>query len=321
MEGRPMVTVVMPLYNAERYVADAIASVAAQAGVDTELIVADDGSTDRSVEVAEAAAEKSGGSVRLLKLEHGGVSKARNAALAEARGKYVMFLDADDMLMPDAIKRLTEVAEQQETDGRPLIVAGQTIQGREMEEAMRKNAVRKYGPRRVEPEKAIELSLYRKTPGLDSSMSSKLFSRELFDELRFRENTRFEDLDLYYRVYQRATGGITLTDEAVTFYRTHEASFTHTWSPGQIDSLAVTRRMMQRLRNNARLTRAASDRRVSAAFRLMVVMMKTGEKNERAMKACRLIVKRHGMATVANRQARLRNRVAALLVNLLPIKR
>lgn len=318
---QPTVTVVMPLYNAERYVADAVASVMAQADVATELIVADDGSNDRSAEIVEKMSRDSQGRIRLLRLKHGGVSNARNAALDAARGKYVMYLDADDMLLPESVKKLVDTAESLPSKDHPIIVAGMTLPGRDYNEAKRQVSAKRDAIETVQPERAIELSLYRRTPGLDSSMSSKLFSKELFNDLRFRENTRFEDLDLYYRVFGKASGGITLTDIPVTFYRMHGESFTHSWSEGQLDSLAVTRRMMQRLGDKKRLARAVADRRVSAAFRLMVVMARCGEKNRRAMRACRLIIKRHGTATFMNRQARLRNRVAALIVSLIPMKR
>ena len=96
-----MISVIIPAYNAEKTIGQSLKSILQQHTA-TEIILADDGSTDSTLE----AAKKYSGHVRILTLNHGGVSKARNAGLAEAQGEWVMFLDADDMLLPDALEKL-----------------------------------------------------------------------------------------------------------------------------------------------------------------------------------------------------------------------
>ncbi len=100
VEAGPLVSVVMPTWNREDTVAAAIESVRLQRYPDWELIVADDGSTDRTAEIVREIAE-SDPRVRLLEREHQGVSAARNAALMAARGEFVAFLDADNTWRPD----------------------------------------------------------------------------------------------------------------------------------------------------------------------------------------------------------------------------
>ena len=98
------VSIAIPCYNAERWIAQAIESALAQSGVDPEVIVIDDGSTDRSREIVGAFGAK----VRLLHGEHRGANHARNLALANATGEWVQFLDADDYLEPAKIQRQLE---------------------------------------------------------------------------------------------------------------------------------------------------------------------------------------------------------------------
>jgi len=86
-------TVVIPAHNTQEYVGEAIASVVEGADRLLELLVVDDGSTDRTGEIARSF----GGPVRVLEQENGGVSAARNRGIAEARGRYVGFLDSDDL--------------------------------------------------------------------------------------------------------------------------------------------------------------------------------------------------------------------------------
>jgi glycosyltransferase involved in cell wall biosynthesis len=93
------VTVVIPCYNQAHFLGEAIESVLAQSYPDFEIVVVDDGSTDDTSEVA-GRYEK----VRLIRQENGGLSAARNAGLGQGRGEYVVFLDADDRLLPEALE-------------------------------------------------------------------------------------------------------------------------------------------------------------------------------------------------------------------------
>lgn len=96
--SRASLSVVIPCYNAEAYLAEAIDSVLMQREVAAELIVVDDGSTDESAAVASAYPE-----VRHIRTANRGVSAARNRGIAEARGALLKFLDADDKLLPGAL--------------------------------------------------------------------------------------------------------------------------------------------------------------------------------------------------------------------------
>lgn len=100
---RPLVSVVMPVYDAAPFLAEAIASVAAQTYDAWELLVVDDGSTDGSRAIAERAAAGHAGRVRVLAHPGGanrGISASRNLGVRAARGPLVAFLDADDVWLP-----------------------------------------------------------------------------------------------------------------------------------------------------------------------------------------------------------------------------
>lgn len=90
-------SVVVPVYNGESYLGEALESIFAQSYRPVEVIVVDDGSIDGSEAVARSRP------VHYLKREHEGVSASRNAGIAAARGELIAFLDADDLLLPDAL--------------------------------------------------------------------------------------------------------------------------------------------------------------------------------------------------------------------------
>lgn len=106
---KPLVSVVMPVYNGEKYIQKAVDSVLAQE-VSLELIIIDDGSTDRTEEVLEKY--KNYGEIRFLKnKKNTGVSGSRNRGVKEARGTYVAFLDADDWWEKDKLKKQVALLE------------------------------------------------------------------------------------------------------------------------------------------------------------------------------------------------------------------
>lgn len=98
----PLVSILIPCYNAAPWLAATLDSALAQSWTRTEIILVDDGSTDSSLAIAEAYA---GRGLRVLSQPNRGASAARNRALREARGDYIQYLDADDLLAPEKIAR------------------------------------------------------------------------------------------------------------------------------------------------------------------------------------------------------------------------
>jgi glycosyltransferase involved in cell wall biosynthesis len=97
-ERAPLVSVVIPCYNSARYLAETIESVLAQTYVQVEIIVVNDGSTDATGEIAQSYP------LQYVYQKNGGISAARNTGVLHSRGKYVLFLDHDDRLLPKAIE-------------------------------------------------------------------------------------------------------------------------------------------------------------------------------------------------------------------------
>lgn len=101
----PLVTVIMPVYNTELYVADAINSILQQSLGDLELICVDDGSTDQSREICEAITENDE-RASVICQANSGQGSARNKALKMAKGRFVYFMDSDDILAPTALEEV-----------------------------------------------------------------------------------------------------------------------------------------------------------------------------------------------------------------------
>lgn len=107
MSVAPKVSVIVAAYNAERFIWQCLDSVLAQTMPDFEVVVVNDGSEDATSEIVESYASRDR-RIHVIHKENGGVSTARNRGLAEAKGEWVFFLDADDRLKPDAFSRMLD---------------------------------------------------------------------------------------------------------------------------------------------------------------------------------------------------------------------
>ena len=119
------VSVIIPAYNVEKYIVEAIRSVQDQTLPEFEIICTDDASTDRTL---SCITDCSASDERIVIIEHdinSGASKSRNDAIKRARGKYICFLDSDDRLRPEALKKLYDISEENNLD--LLTFSGETF--------------------------------------------------------------------------------------------------------------------------------------------------------------------------------------------------
>ncbi|HEY3444742.1 MAG TPA: glycosyltransferase family 2 protein [Myxococcales bacterium] len=197
-----LISVVTPVRNAERFVGRSIESVARQSYVNWQLILVDDGSTDRSVEICAERAAKDP-RVRLIRLpDNRGPAAARNRALEEAEGDFLCFLDADDALEPDALGRFAEEQARVQAD---LVIGGfravdESGAPRKVEAYLEQSSV--MGHREI----LGYLERYVAKPNRNPMFSyvwGKLYRASIVRdrELRFNEQLRvFEDTDFNFRL-------------------------------------------------------------------------------------------------------------------------
>ena len=110
-----VISIVVPIYNAEKYLNECLDSILIQTFADWECILVDDGSTDNSRSICDNYV-KNDSRFRLYHKENGGVSSARNDGLDHSHGKYVCFVDSDDILIPEALEILISSAMSENSD-------------------------------------------------------------------------------------------------------------------------------------------------------------------------------------------------------------
>lgn len=112
----PKISVLIPMYNTENYIERCIQSILEQSFSDYEIVVVDDGSKDNSAKIVSNFAEKNH-KIKLIKVVNSGVSKARQHALDNANGEYILFVDSDDWIESTMLQEMYEVCRSEDRDG------------------------------------------------------------------------------------------------------------------------------------------------------------------------------------------------------------
>lgn len=197
------VSVVIPCYNGERFLSEAVASALGQTRPPLEVIVVDDGSTDRSAELAMSL----GPTVRVIRQSNQGESVARNRGIDEARGEWIAFLDADDSWMPGKLEQQV-VALSPRT--RAICTGTRRGSAPDAEDTVLLSP---------KPHELTAASLC--VNGMVCHISSLLVSRDV--SARFPSWTQFGE-DLVYGLDVLEETAIEVVEEPLVFYRRHSAS-------------------------------------------------------------------------------------------------
>ncbi len=205
-----MLSVIIPVYNVERYLSRCIQSVVEQTYIDLEIILVDDGSTDGSAALCDELAEKDA-RIKAVHKENGGLSSARNAGLGICKGDYVFFIDSDDWLADkNVLSDFIHTAEQEDSD----FVYGL------MNTATDEKQVPIKAGKRIADDRLFFLS----NPYLFSACN-KVYARTLLQHLHFVPGRINEDVDVIPLVFCHAKK-VSRLDRATYNYYSNPNSIT-----------------------------------------------------------------------------------------------
>lgn len=186
-----IISVIVPVYKAEKYIEACVGSILAQTWGDFELILVEDGSPDASGAICDALATRDH-RIRVIHKENGGAATARNAGLDVARGDYIAFVDGDDLIHPQYLELLMAMLEKNKADVAWCHYDFFTQQDTCFQDPLdidkeAANAEMECGPRML----AEFHNHYRRVSLI--SLCMKLYRREIFDGLRIPEGQTAED--------------------------------------------------------------------------------------------------------------------------------
>lgn len=217
MGEQPLISIIVPVYNVERYLRECLDSICAQKGILSEIIVVDDGSTDGSAAICDEYA-KEYANLKVIHKQNGGLASARNAGLDVMKGDYVGFVDSDDYIATDMYEALYKAMVQ--TECRVACCSWYRVIDGEVEGIERPVTE----PVVLSKKDAIR-SLMLNT-GITYSACDKLFKAELFKGIRFpKENLPSEDMPCIYEVLKNIDK-IAYIGETKYYYRVVMESIT-----------------------------------------------------------------------------------------------
>lgn len=206
----PLVSILIPAYNAEEWIEDTLCSAIAQTWKNKEIIVVDDGSRDRTFEIASRYQSES---VTVLKQANQGAAAARNTALRHSKGDYIQWLDADDLLAPDKIARQLEAGKR--ADVRALLSCPW---GAFMYRAHR---ARFMGTSLWHDLKPVEWLYHKLSENIFMQTATWLVSRELTEAAGLWDTRLLGDDDgEYFCRVLLASDGVQFVPDAKVYYRT-----------------------------------------------------------------------------------------------------
>jgi glycosyltransferase involved in cell wall biosynthesis len=219
---KPLVSAIIPAFNAERYIRDAIESVLSQTYLHIECLVVDDGSTDGTRELVESFAEK----VQYVLQENQGVSAARNHGVARATGELIAFLDADDAWLPSKIEKQVEEV----TPSIDLVYSGLYL----TDECLHPFGEIKAPATTV----ALRNSVLLQPPVISIAQASLIRRRVFLEAGGFDELlSTSADTDLAIRI--ACSHQIAAVHEPLVFYRQHGEQMHRDWMAMERDMLRV----------------------------------------------------------------------------------
>lgn len=297
---RPLISLIIPVYNVESYLDACMESVLAQTYDHLEIILVDDGSNDQSGTMCDTWAKKDS-RIRVIHKENGGLSSARNTGIDQAIGQYIMFVDSDDILSPKICQLLFEALGDGDISVCDPVHVFPNTHWSFTEEGT---------TTQMSAEEAIRLMWYQ-TAFLPSAWG-KLYRSELFATRRFTEGRLFEDIDVMHEVFFDAET-ITYTTAQLYGYLHRENSITtKAFGKRDLDILLIADKILDFVKDKPALCHAARAYAVTAALRVYLNAPKEEAFQDGLAKAADLIA-RYGKEVKKDPNIRGKNRYALIL--------
>lgn len=261
----PLVSVIVPCYNVEKYLPKCVDSIVGQTYRNLEIILVDDGSPDNCGNICDEYATRDG-RIKVIHKENGGLSDARNAAIDVAKGEWLTFVDSDDYVTEDYVETLLRLCLKYEvkmavgccfifSEGTHPIIHQKKING---------NLLSK--------QEALSTMFYQKK--YDVTAWGKIYQTSLFEEIRYPKGLLFEDLPTTFKLMLNCNEGVAYTNKQIYYYMFRPDSIEGSkFSEKKMDSAIEVFRIMQSYENELKeVTDALKSKLASFCFHLVLKM-------------------------------------------------
>lgn len=255
-------SVIVPIYNMEKYLVRCLDSIKSQTFTDFECIMVNDGSTDSSEQICKKYLADA--RFILVNQMNGGLGNARNNGIKIAKGTYISFVDSDDWIDANMFSLLIEVLEKNNCD---LVCCDYKLAKAEIRPIKRKLKVRILNKR-----EAVLDFLKRGNQGCKNNYSAwnKIYKRALLAETKFTENTLYEDMDFSSRIFQQIKK-VAIINQSLYFYFQKSESITRSsLTKRNLDIIVESKKIYDSYKDDKEFCKYASNIHTRSYFSLLV---------------------------------------------------
>ncbi len=265
---KDLISVIIPVYKVEQYLASCMETVLHQSYENLEIILVDDGSPDSCGKMCDeyAAADSR---VVVIHKSNGGLSDARNAGLDIAKGKYIVFIDSDDSVSKDYVEYMYQMLVHHPEASISICGVQRIQQGESILPSTES------GQAVLTPERAFENLLY--DGGIDVCSYAKMYTKELFDDIRFPVGKVYEDSATTYKLFEKCEF-LVFGDKKCYYYFTRPGSISKQgqFNPREYDYIEHTAQMLAHIQEHYPDIQGALDRYyVYSRFRILRMLVYT----------------------------------------------
>ena len=303
---KELISIIVPVYNVEKYLNRCIDSLISQTYQNIEIILVDDGSTDSSSEIVDGYLKKDN-RIKVFHKDNGGLSDARNKGIEISKGKYLSFVDSDDYVTNTYIETLYNTIIEYEADISICSYKVNYETGQILKKGKNKKGV-------YSTEKALKNMLYHRD--FDVSAWAKLYKKELFNGIIFPKGRLFEDAATTYKLMMKSKR-ISYNLKEEYYYIIRDKSITtNSFNLQKMDLIVSTKEMFDEVSlNYPRLKKAAKRRLVYAYLSTLSQLVQSNDQSSKYEKQEQSIynyIKKNGKSVLWDINAPIRDKVGIL---------
>lgn len=299
-----LITVVVPIYNVEKYLKKCIESILKQTYTNMEIILVNDGSTDSCGEICDEFA-KIDKRIKVLHKENGGLSDARNAGLNIAQGKYITFIDSDDFITNNAVELLYKNLIKYQKDISVGVINTFTdennIRTNENEETILV----------YDKKESMQQLLYNTV--CTSSTAGKLFVTKLFENIKFPYGKKYEDLATVYKLVFESNGVVISNQIVYNYFIARQGSIMNEkFKPTRMDALYFTEEILEFIKVKFPDLEDAAIARLIIECRDILVEIPNEEEYKQYEKILYNYIKKYRLRTIFDKKMPTKKRIALI---------
>lgn len=298
----PLISIIIPVYNVEKYVTRCLDSIIKQTYSKLEIIVVDDGSTDSSGRICDEYKRRDE-RINVIHKSNGGLSDARNVGIDEACGEYISFVDSDDWVTNDYIDSMYRVLVANACD---IVICGSRNVS---EEDVREKKTKEKSKVCFNGE-AVKQLLYQR---ISTSAYGKLYKFDLWNDVRFQVGKLYEDVEPVYMVFQKSKKVIMTNKCNYYYFHRPESIVNQKFSIKKMDYVKNCRKVLEDVKKNYPQYENAAISRLMWAEIHVLMHMDNPKDYPYEYKLLMCDIRKYRWKILKDKQNKLKNRVVASL--------